>query len=53
MTYEKGSARIGINLRDGRITVRNGAGNILHEGYAKDGTWDALWVVIRGMVGEE
>ena len=52
MKHEEGEARIEIDLTDGRITVRGGGGAILHTGYAEQGTWNALWAVIRGMVKE-
>ena len=55
MNTEKGSAAMHIDLTDGKITVRHthNDGVILHQGYAPEGTWNALWAIIRGMVETE
>ena len=52
--YEEGCAAMHIDLTDGKITVRHSHndGVILHQGEAQEGTWNAIWVVLRGMVIE-
>jgi len=55
MNAERGSAAIHIKLADGKITVSHTGfgGAILHYGSAQEGTWNAIWAVIRGMVSNE
>lgn len=49
---EEGCAAIHIDLTDGKITVRHSHndGVILHHGEAQEGTWNAIWAVLTGMV---
>ena len=49
---EKGAASLHLSLSQGRITVTHGTKTdwVLHEGIAEDGTWDAIWEVIRSKV---
>jgi len=40
---EPGEATLRIHLIDGEVIVKNAKGNLLMEGTAKKGLWNALW----------